>query len=204
VLDVLVPKVVLQGPRVVAIVGQLEPAGMAQHVGVDRKWHLGGLTDALDEAVEANRADLRANPIAVLLENVGDLLSNSGHRAPTAQEEVVSLTRTDWHECWCPRSRAGASLRALSGPERRVVCDEARSPDGARGGCAADQFPRLLLGNGEWRILAGAGVAEPPFPGVGVVGPLLQLDAPQRRLGGKEELLALRRGQVAGNRCFSM
>jgi len=47
-----VPKVVLQGPRVVAIVGQLEPAGMAQHVGVDRKWHLGGLTDALDEAVE--------------------------------------------------------------------------------------------------------------------------------------------------------
>jgi hypothetical protein len=53
VLDVLVPEVVLQGPRVVAIIGQLEPAGMAQHVGVDRKWHLGGLTDALDETVEA-------------------------------------------------------------------------------------------------------------------------------------------------------
>src|SRR5262249_55674997 len=51
VLDVLVAKVVLQGPRVVAIIGQLEPAGMAQHVWVDRKWHLGGLTDALDEAV---------------------------------------------------------------------------------------------------------------------------------------------------------
>src|SRR5262249_48656090 len=43
VLNVLVPEVVLQGPRVVAIIGQLEPAGMAQHVGVDRKWHLGGL-----------------------------------------------------------------------------------------------------------------------------------------------------------------
>ena len=30
-----VPKVVLQGARVVAIVGQLEPAGMAKHVGMD-------------------------------------------------------------------------------------------------------------------------------------------------------------------------
>jgi hypothetical protein len=34
VLDVLVPEVVLQGPRVVAIIGQLEPAGMAKHVRV--------------------------------------------------------------------------------------------------------------------------------------------------------------------------
>src|SRR5262249_1920807 len=31
-------------------------AGMAQHVRVDREGHLGGLPDALDEAVEANRA----------------------------------------------------------------------------------------------------------------------------------------------------
>jgi hypothetical protein len=30
-LDVLVPEVVLQGPRVVAIVGQLKLAGMAKH-----------------------------------------------------------------------------------------------------------------------------------------------------------------------------
>src|SRR6516165_5330962 len=57
VLNVLVAKVVLQGPRVVAIVGEFEPAGVAKHVRVDRKWHLGGLTDALDEAVEANRAE---------------------------------------------------------------------------------------------------------------------------------------------------
>ena len=42
VLNVLVPEVVLQGPRVVAIIGQLEPAGMAEHVRVDREWHLGG------------------------------------------------------------------------------------------------------------------------------------------------------------------
>jgi hypothetical protein len=57
VLDVLVPEVMLQGPRVVAIVGELEPAGMAQHVRVDREWHLGGLADALDEAVETDGAD---------------------------------------------------------------------------------------------------------------------------------------------------
>jgi hypothetical protein len=52
VLDVLVPKVVLEGPRVVAIIRQLKPAGMAKHVGVDREWHLGGLSEPLDEPVE--------------------------------------------------------------------------------------------------------------------------------------------------------
>ena len=53
----LVPEVVLQRPRVVAIVGELETTGMAQHVGVDREWHLGSLADALDESVEADGAD---------------------------------------------------------------------------------------------------------------------------------------------------
>jgi hypothetical protein len=57
VLNVLVPEIVLQGPRVVTIIGQLEPAGMAQHVRVDREWHLGSLADALDEAVETDGAD---------------------------------------------------------------------------------------------------------------------------------------------------
>jgi hypothetical protein len=36
VLNVLVPEVVLQGPRVVAIVRKLEPTGMAKHVWVYR------------------------------------------------------------------------------------------------------------------------------------------------------------------------
>src|SRR5262249_61207915 len=54
---VLVPEVMLQRPRVVAIVGELEPTSMAQHVRVDWEWHLGGLADALDEPVEANRTD---------------------------------------------------------------------------------------------------------------------------------------------------
>src|SRR5262245_40707201 len=57
VLDVLVPEVVLQGPRVVAIVGELEPTGMTKHVRVDREWHLGGLTEALDKPVEPDGAD---------------------------------------------------------------------------------------------------------------------------------------------------
>src|SRR5262245_29508985 len=57
VLDVLVPEIVLQGARVVAIVCELKPTGMAKHVGVDREWHLGGLTDPLDEPVEADGTD---------------------------------------------------------------------------------------------------------------------------------------------------
>jgi hypothetical protein len=51
VLNVPVPEVVLQGPRVVAVVGELEPTGMTKHVRVDREWHLGGLADAVDESV---------------------------------------------------------------------------------------------------------------------------------------------------------
>ena len=42
------------------VVGELEPTGMAKHVWVDREWHLGGLADALDEAVETDGADWSA------------------------------------------------------------------------------------------------------------------------------------------------
>src|SRR5262245_34144007 len=55
VLNVLVPEVVLERSRVVAIVCELEP--MAKHVWADREWHLGGLPGALDESVEADRTD---------------------------------------------------------------------------------------------------------------------------------------------------
>jgi len=51
------PEVVLQGARVVAIVGELEATGVAKHVRVDREWHLGGLPDTLNEAMEADGAD---------------------------------------------------------------------------------------------------------------------------------------------------
>ena len=47
----------LQGPRVVAIIGQLEPAGMAKHVRVDREWHVSGFPEALDEPVETDGTD---------------------------------------------------------------------------------------------------------------------------------------------------
>ncbi len=65
-----------------------------------------GLVHLLDK-VRSNRnvVILRANLIAFLLENVGDLARNSSHRAPTAQEEVVSLTGTAWHR-GDPRSRS--------------------------------------------------------------------------------------------------
>src|SRR5215467_11682044 len=68
VLDVLVPEVVLQGARVVAVVGELKPAGMAKHVRVDGEWHLGGLPEALDEPVETDGTD---GPAALGNEYVG-------------------------------------------------------------------------------------------------------------------------------------
>ena len=51
------PEAVLQAMRVVTIIGQLKPAGMAKHVRVDREWHLGSLTEALDKTVETDGAD---------------------------------------------------------------------------------------------------------------------------------------------------
>jgi hypothetical protein len=65
VLNILVPTVVLQCPRVVAIVGELEPAGMAKHVWVDREWHLGGLPEALDEPVETEPPRVRRRPFGL-------------------------------------------------------------------------------------------------------------------------------------------
>ena len=52
------PEVMLQGPGIVAVVRELEPTGMAKHVGVDREWHLGGLAEALDEPMETDGARL--------------------------------------------------------------------------------------------------------------------------------------------------
>jgi hypothetical protein len=60
VLDVLVAEVVLQEPRIDALVRQLVTAGMAQHVRVDRERHLGGFPKALDEPAEAHWAHRRS------------------------------------------------------------------------------------------------------------------------------------------------
>jgi hypothetical protein len=70
VLNVLVAEIVLQGTGIVAIVGELEPAGMAKHVWVDREWHIRSLADALDEPVETDGADW---PTALGNEDVGIL-----------------------------------------------------------------------------------------------------------------------------------
>ena len=51
------PEVVLEGARVVAVIRELEPTGMAKHVRVDRKWHLGGLAETLDEPMETDGTD---------------------------------------------------------------------------------------------------------------------------------------------------
>ena len=36
-LDVAVPEIMLDGTGIVTLIGELEPAGMAQHMGVHRK-----------------------------------------------------------------------------------------------------------------------------------------------------------------------
>jgi hypothetical protein len=53
------PEPQLQRPRVVAIVGQLEAAGVPQHVGMDGESNLGlytGACDHLTDAIGAHRA----------------------------------------------------------------------------------------------------------------------------------------------------
>jgi ProQ/FINO family len=50
------------------------------------------------------------------------------------------------------------------------------------------RFAHRLLRLGQWRVLAGTGVGQPLLPFDRLVGPLLHLDAPHRRLGRREEL----------------
>jgi hypothetical protein len=56
VLNIPVSKVVLQRAGIVAIIGELVAAGMAQHVRMDRERHPGGFPEALHEPMEADRA----------------------------------------------------------------------------------------------------------------------------------------------------
>jgi hypothetical protein len=52
-----VPGIVLEGPRVLTVIGELEPASLAQHVRMDWERHLGGLSEStlIDESREAGR-----------------------------------------------------------------------------------------------------------------------------------------------------
>jgi hypothetical protein len=75
-----------------------------QHDEVSRV--LDGLVHLLDEVRgKGDVVVLDEDPVALLGEYVRDLARDRGHRAPAAQEEVISLTRTGCHECWCPGSR---------------------------------------------------------------------------------------------------
>jgi hypothetical protein len=51
---------------------------------------------------------LDADRVALLQENVSDLARNGGHRAPTAQKEVVTFTGTAWHRSDLPSSNGHA------------------------------------------------------------------------------------------------
>src|SRR5262249_42729522 len=77
-------------------VGRLLVVAREQHNEVSRV--LNGLVHLLDE-VRSNRniVVLDEDPVALLSEDVGYLLRNSCYRAPTAQEEVVSLTGSACH-----------------------------------------------------------------------------------------------------------
>jgi len=68
VLDVLMTEIMLERASIVAIVGELVAAGVPEHVRVDAEWHLRGLTEALDEPVEAYGA---YGPAALRNEYVG-------------------------------------------------------------------------------------------------------------------------------------
>ena len=51
------PEVMLERASVMAVVGQLVAAGVAQHVRVDFERHSGGLAEPFHEPMEAKRAD---------------------------------------------------------------------------------------------------------------------------------------------------
>src|SRR5215813_12761093 len=88
---------------------------------------LNGLVHFFDK-VRSNRdvVVLDEDPVALLSENVGDLLRNSGHRAATAQEEVVSLTGTAWHGATLVLSNGHAEQ---CGPSRMRVGSEGNGAD---------------------------------------------------------------------------
>ena len=59
-LDVLVAEIMLQSASVVAIIGQLEAAGVPKHVRMDGERHLGCFAEPYHEMMEAHRADRAA------------------------------------------------------------------------------------------------------------------------------------------------
>jgi hypothetical protein len=57
VLNILVAEIVLQSASIVAIVGELEAAGMTKHVRMDGERHFGGSAKPCHEMMEAHGTD---------------------------------------------------------------------------------------------------------------------------------------------------
>jgi hypothetical protein len=53
-LNVFVAEIVLQGSGIDALIGQLEAAGMTQHLRVNLKWHLRRCTEPCNHSPETN------------------------------------------------------------------------------------------------------------------------------------------------------
>ncbi len=51
-LNTAVAEIMLKGTGIEAVIGELEPAGMPQHVRMDRKWQLGRLAGPRDHFLE--------------------------------------------------------------------------------------------------------------------------------------------------------
>ena len=88
----------LQGPRVVANVGELEPTGMAQHVRVDREWHLGSLPEALDKPVETDGLAAYMKICALLVPREMKLEHAGGVKAMTEDQIVDAIAA--WMFLW--------------------------------------------------------------------------------------------------------
>jgi hypothetical protein len=60
VLNIFVTQIMLQGSRIVPLIGQLKYTRMPQHVGMDGKWHLGVLSESSHHSPESHGTHGRA------------------------------------------------------------------------------------------------------------------------------------------------
>ena len=89
----------LNGSGIVAVVGELVAAGMAQHVGMDRKRHICDLAESGHEVMEAHWAD---RPATLADEHIGFC------RVFTAEPaQGTDLVATDGMDAW--RSTLGSA-----------------------------------------------------------------------------------------------
>src|SRR3954453_10248490 len=129
-LDVAVAEPLLNGSRVMAIVGQLKSTGMAQHLRVDREGELGRRADARELLAEAGRGHRRQ---ALGGEHVGRgrhlLTVQATQRAQLAAAQDVRrrptlLETADVHEALVEVDRVPAQTDQLGDAQAVPVGDE--------------------------------------------------------------------------------